>query len=100
MANTFRALRSRTPLLCQYAPSFRPSVGRSVAAPFHSSARANVKIGDSIPRLEVLMENSPGNKVNLGQELGQGSGKALVIGVPAAFSMLVMHVLSLLFERA
>jgi len=43
-----------------------------------------VKVGDSIPSVE-LFEGSPGNKVNLAKELA--SGKGLVIGVPAAFSM-------------
>ena len=51
---------------------------------FHSSARAFVKVGDKIPNLDVLVENSPGNKVNLGEAI---TGKALIIGVPAAFSM-------------
>jgi 2-Cys peroxiredoxin 5 len=50
---------------------------------FHSSARASVNIGDDLPDVE-LVEKSPGNKVNLRQEI---KGKALIIGVPAAFSM-------------
>ncbi|KAL2355167.1 hypothetical protein BJ546DRAFT_676428 [Cryomyces antarcticus] len=49
---------------------------------FHSTSRAFVKTGDSVPDVE-LMENSPGNKVNLAKEL---KGKGLIIGVPAAFS--------------
>ncbi|KAI9749573.1 MAG: DNA replication regulator sld2 [Chaenotheca gracillima] len=53
--------------------------------PFHSTTAKMVHIGDTIPSLEVLTENSPATKVNLGQEL-QGAGKALIIGVPAAFS--------------
>ena len=51
---------------------------------FHSSSRAFVKVGDSIPNLDVLVENSPGNKINLREAI---KGKALIIGVPAAFSM-------------
>lgn len=43
-----------------------------------------VKAGDSIPKVD-LAENSPGNNVNLAQELSTGRG--LIIGVPAAFSM-------------
>jgi len=43
-----------------------------------------VKAGDAIPDMEVLVEGSPGNKVNLAQEL-KGK-KGLIIGVPAAFS--------------
>ncbi|KAI9863468.1 MAG: Peroxiredoxin-5, mitochondrial [Vezdaea acicularis] len=42
-----------------------------------------VKVGDRVPDLDVLVENSPGNKVNLAKEL---KGKGLIIGVPAAFS--------------
>lgn len=41
-----------------------------------------MQVGDALPNVE-LMENSPGNKVNLSQEL---KGKGVVIGVPAAFS--------------
>lgn len=52
---------------------------------FHSSPRAFVKVGDAIPNVE-LMESSPGNKINLAQEL---KGKGLVIGVPAAYSTFV-----------
>ncbi|EAW06879.1 peroxiredoxin family protein [Aspergillus clavatus NRRL 1] len=50
---------------------------------FHSTAPAFVKKGDAIPDLEVLVENSPGNKVNLAKEL---KGKGIILGVPAAFS--------------
>ncbi|KAF2134612.1 AhpC/TSA family protein [Dothidotthia symphoricarpi CBS 119687] len=49
---------------------------------FHASAPAFVKVGDKIPNVE-LMEDSPGNKVNLAKEL---TGKGLIIGVPAAYS--------------
>ncbi|KAL2850952.1 thioredoxin peroxidase/alkyl hydroperoxide reductase [Aspergillus pseudodeflectus] len=53
------------------------------AALFHSTAPAFVQKGDAIPDLDVLVENSPGNKVNLAKEL---KGKGVIIGVPAAFS--------------
>jgi hypothetical protein len=43
-----------------------------------------VKVGDSIPSIP-LVENAPDNKVDLSKELA--SGKGLLIGVPAAFSM-------------
>ena len=46
-----------------------------------------VKVGDSIPSVE-LVEGSPGNKVNLANEL---KGKGLIIGVPAAFSKYLAH---------
>ena len=42
-----------------------------------------VKVGDSIPDIEVF-EDSPGNKISLAKELA--TGKGLIIGVPAAFS--------------
>jgi 2-Cys peroxiredoxin 5 len=51
-----------------------------------------VKVGDSIPSVE-LFEDSPGNKVNLATELA--SGKGLIIGVPAAFSMFASDQLAL-----
>jgi 2-Cys peroxiredoxin 5 len=55
----------------------------SQRALFHSTAPAFVQKGDPIPDLDVLVENSPGNKVNLSKEL---KGKGVIIGVPAAFS--------------
>ena len=44
-----------------------------------------VKVGDSIPDVD-LQETKPGNNVNLSKELASGNG--IIIGVPAAFSML------------
>ncbi|KAF2819705.1 AhpC/TSA family protein [Ophiobolus disseminans] len=49
---------------------------------FHASAPAFVKVGDTLPNID-LVEGSPGNKVNLAKEL---TGKGVIIGVPAAFS--------------
>jgi peroxiredoxin len=43
-----------------------------------------VRVGDPIPDLNVLVEDSPGNKVNLGEEFASSDG--IIIGVPAAFS--------------
>ena len=63
----------------------RPSVSyaaRSWSRPFHSTVPALVNPGDKLPDLD-LVEGSPGNKVNLSRDL---RGKALIIGVPAAFS--------------
>ncbi|CRG87807.1 Peroxiredoxin-5, mitochondrial [Talaromyces islandicus] len=54
----------------------------SQAALFHASRPALVKVGDAVPNVD-LVENSPGNKVNLAKELG---GKGVIVGVPAAFS--------------
>lgn len=50
---------------------------------FHATPRPLVQVGDSIPDVE-LMENSPGNRISLANELKNGKG--LIIGVPAAFS--------------
>jgi peroxiredoxin 5 len=66
------------------------------SAKFHSSRPAFVKAGDSIPDLEVLVENSPGNKVNLAKTL---KGKGIIIGVPAAFSKGSHHYLVLVGQR-
>ena len=50
---------------------------------FRTSAPTFVRVGDAIPSIPLL-ENSPGNHVNLAEEL-KGT-KGLIIGVPAAFS--------------
>ena len=83
-------------------PLFRPAL-RSLAAPtaaparrlvpaaaFPGTARARVQAGDALPDVD-LAENAPDNKVNLKKELGPGSGRAVIVGVPAAFSKLVRH---------
>jgi peroxiredoxin 5 len=62
--------------------------GSRTARTFHSSSRAFIKVGDKLPNLDVLVESSPGNKVNLSETI---TGKALIIGVPAAFSKLYSH---------
>ena len=51
---------------------------------FHFTRPAFINVGDSIPNMAVLMEDSPGNKVNLNEEFAKGDG--IIIGVPAAFS--------------
>jgi 2-Cys peroxiredoxin 5 len=61
----------------------RVALAARPARSFHSSARSLIQVGDKIPNLDVLVENSPGNKVNLAEQI---KGKALIIGVPAAFS--------------
>ena len=43
---------------------------------FHASAPAFVRVGDKLPDVD-LVEDSPGNKVNLAKEL---TGKGLIIG--------------------
>ncbi|OAL62919.1 hypothetical protein A7C99_5304 [Trichophyton rubrum] len=60
------------------------SVSLSVSRAFHSSRPLAVSQGDSIPDLDVLTENSPGNKVNLASELA--SGKGVIVGTPGAFT--------------
>ncbi|KAH7361701.1 redoxin [Plectosphaerella cucumerina] len=51
---------------------------------FHATPRALVKVGDEIPDLEVLYENTPATKVNLAEVFKRDNG--IIIGVPAAFS--------------
>ncbi|KAL8404580.1 hypothetical protein RB594_009439 [Gaeumannomyces avenae] len=71
------ALRMRT---------FKPAMAMAArsARGFHTTRPAFVKAGEAVPNLEVLVENSPGNKVNLASEFSLKDG--IVIGVPAAFS--------------
>jgi peroxiredoxin len=63
----------------------RPSPSISAAARgFHSTPRASVRVGQEIPDIDVLLEDSPGNKVNLAEEFKTSNG--YIVGVPAAFS--------------
>lgn len=55
----------------------------STARNFSQSAVRAVAVGDKIPTAS-LYEGSPGNDVNLSEELAQK--KALIVGVPGAFS--------------
>lgn len=68
------------------ARRFASSLPRAVPqrALFHKTAPAFVQKGDTVPDLDVLVENSPGNKINLAKEI---KGKGIIIGTPAAFSM-------------
>ncbi|KAL2210869.1 Redoxin [Sarocladium strictum] len=59
----------------------RPAIARRS---FHASPRALVRVGQEIPNLEVLVEGSPGNKVNLADEFASENG--WIVGVPGAFS--------------
>lgn len=56
---------------------------------FSSTSAVMVKAGDTIPHVD-LVEDSPGNIVELHKEIGTGNG--LIIGVPAAFSMLLLAI--------
>lgn len=58
----------------------RPALARS----FHSTPRAMVNVGDVVPSLDSLFENSAGNKVNLADEFKTGNG--YIVGVPGAFT--------------
>ena len=64
----------------------RIALARPAAATraFHTTPRAFVRVGQEIPDLDVLVEDSPGNKVNLAEEFKSGDG--YIVGVPAAFS--------------
>jgi hypothetical protein len=54
---------------------------------FQTSRALAINVGDQLPRLgEVLMEDTPGNKLDLAAEIEKKGGDALIIGVPAAFS--------------
>lgn len=66
--------------LRRIAPLARPAVARS----FHTTPRAFVKVGDEIPDLEVLHEDTPGTKISLAEEFKTANG--YIVGVPAAFS--------------
>lgn len=56
-------------------PLVRPLAGRRL---FHASAPAFVKVGDKLPDVH-LVEGSPGNRVNLANEL---TGKGVIVGEP------------------
>ncbi|CAK7228354.1 hypothetical protein SCUCBS95973_006852 [Sporothrix curviconia] len=70
------------------ARSASTAMPRVAAAPairhFHAARPLFVKVGQEVPNLEVLVEGSPGNKVNLAEEFQKADG--LIIGVPGAFS--------------
>ncbi|KAK6524196.1 hypothetical protein TWF694_005856 [Orbilia ellipsospora] len=51
---------------------------------FHSSPARLIAVGDAIPSVE-LKEDSPGTVVDIAQEIA-GLKKAVIVGVPAAFS--------------
>ncbi|KAI0381357.1 Redoxin-domain-containing protein [Hypomontagnella monticulosa] len=83
----FRAAFRRAPTkgLSSLAASASSRTTTIAARHFHASPRAFVKVGEQIPDLEVLQENSPGNMVNLAKEFQQVTN-GVIVGVPAAFS--------------
>ncbi|KAJ4292924.1 hypothetical protein N0V88_005587 [Collariella sp. IMI 366227] len=67
-----------------------PLASKSSAIPsgartFTTTRRALIKVGDTLPDTDALMENTPGQRVNLAEE-AQRVNNMLLIGVPAAFS--------------
>lgn len=72
------------PLNLAARSSITAAATTTTARGFHSTPPAFVKVGDSIPHLD-LTEGSPANKVNIAEELSSADG--LIIGVPGAFSM-------------
>ncbi|RYO85976.1 hypothetical protein DL766_001841 [Monosporascus sp. MC13-8B] len=81
----FRALTRRVPTAASVPrPAVVAARPLSQRRQFHVTRRALVSVGDAVPDMDVLVEDSPGNKVSLGRELAGASG--LIIGVPAAFS--------------
>jgi peroxiredoxin 5 len=67
--------------LAARAPRAFPTATRS----FHATRPAFIKVGDELPNKELLMETTPGNKVNLAEE-AKHNPTMLLIGVPAAYS--------------
>ncbi|KAL2129479.1 hypothetical protein VTI74DRAFT_7688 [Chaetomium olivicolor] len=57
----------------------------AAARSFTTTPRVLIKAGDPLPDTDALMENSPGQRVNLAEE-AQKVNNMLLIGVPAAFS--------------
>ena len=81
----FRLTSSTTPRLFKSSTAVTSKLSvtpTTFQRAFHPSLATMVKVGDSIPSVEMA-EGSPGNKVNLASTL---TGKGLIIGVPAAFS--------------
>lgn len=83
----FRASIRRTPIAALASPSPRMATAGApmmMRRPFHGTPRALVKVGEAVPDLAVLHEDTPGNKVNLAHEFATADG--VIVGVPAAFS--------------
>jgi 2-Cys peroxiredoxin 5 len=83
MASSFRtATRRLTSVVTTPAPVTAAARLGAVRS-FHRTAPAFVSVGDAIPNID-LVEESPGNKVNLADEFKTADG--IIVGVPAAFS--------------
>ncbi|KAI1636129.1 Redoxin [Biscogniauxia mediterranea] len=83
-----RAFARRIPTTTTSSSSFsRISTSASASARhFHATPRAAVKVGDAVPDLEVLHEDSPAKKVSLAREFASGIPDGVIVGVPGAFS--------------
>ena len=80
-----------------YNISFASGEGEAIPRHnFHTTTAKMVKFGDPIPSVE-LVEGTPGNKVNLANEL---KGKGLIVGVPTACSKHFAHQSAILPARA
>ncbi len=53
--------------------------------PFSTTPRRLISPGEPLPNTDALMENTPGQRVNLADE-AEKANSMLLIGVPAAFS--------------
>ncbi|SPO05226.1 related to peroxiredoxin 5, mitochondrial precursor [Cephalotrichum gorgonifer] len=73
---------TRLPLVRPAVLSARPAL-LSASRPFHTTRAVPVRVGDPVPDID-LVEDSPGNKVNLAEEFSGSDG--IIVGVPAAFS--------------
>ncbi|KAI5920559.1 Redoxin [Camillea tinctor] len=81
-----RAFTRRIPTTTTSASSSLSSRISTSARHFHATPRAAVKVGDAIPDIEALQEDSPAKKVSLAREFASGIPDGVVVGVPGAFS--------------
>lgn len=81
--STLRPLTSLASATSRRAPV--PTAPRLSSAFFHTTRPMFIKPGDPLPDTDVLMEKTPGQRVNLAEE-AERVNSMLLIGVPAAFS--------------
>ena len=48
---------------------------------FHATPRAAVKVGDAVPDIEALQEDSPAKKVSLAREFAASIPDGVIVGV-------------------
>lgn len=83
LASMATATTSRRTTTTPLLTTLRPAA--AAQSQFHTSPRLLIKPGDPLPDTDALMENTPGQRVNLAEE-AQRVNNMLLIGVPAAFS--------------